>query len=547
MFKNMTVKGRMTLFVGSTGLFAVVIVLIGFLTAVSLSSMLGEMNEGSVLATKYLANTQDAMWKLRFGISQYVAVTDPASRKKIIDESSKWFGIMDENLKLYAAVNLTGEMKQALKELSEIYAAYKEARPKWFELMEAGKIDEAAAFRSKTILISGAGSVKALDNLIELQAKQSAEIDRTAASTAKRTKIMIIAGGVILISISILMAGWIALTLRRQLGGEPMYAADVARKVSQGDLALDIAAVNSKDGKGGDSVLYAMKIMVKNLKDIIINVKSTADNVASASQQLSSTSAQMSKGAGEEAGKASQIATSSEEMSQTVVDIAKNASNIELSATKTTKIAQEGEQIVDRSVAEVKAIADTVRESAQLMGSLGERSKQIGEIVSVINDIADQTNLLALNAAIEAARAGEQGRGFAVVADEVRKLAERTAKATSEIGEMIKAIQDEVSRAVHSMEEGTKRVEVGVEFSVKAGDALRNIVNSVNELHSMVQQIASATEEMSTVSEQISGDIETIASVSKETSSGAEQIAGASSDLARLASNLQNIVGQFKV
>jgi methyl-accepting chemotaxis protein len=287
--------------------------------------------------------------------------------------------------------------------------------------------------------------------------------------------------------------------------------------------------------------------MAKKLKGIMAELKSTADNVASASNQLSASSEQMSRGTTEQSGRASQIATSSSEMSQTVVDIAKNASSIEASATKTTEVAQDGEKIVDRSVEEVKAIADTVRESAQLMGSLGERSKQIGEIVSVINDIADQTNLLALNAAIEAARAGEQGRGFAVVADEVRKLAERTAKATSEIGEMIKAIQDEVSRAVHSMEEGTKRVEIGVDFSVQAGDALRNIVKSVDELHSMVQQIASATEEMSTVSEQISGDIETIASVSKETSASSGQIAHASNDLARLASNLQGIVEQFKV
>ncbi len=174
------------------------------------------------------------------------------------------------------------------------------------------------------------------------------------------------------------------------------------------------------------------------------------------------------------------------------------------------------------------------------------RQKNIGEIVSVIKDIADQTNLLALNAAIEAARAGEQGRGFAVVADEVRKLAERTSKATSEIGSMIGAIQDEVQKAVASMNEGTKRVEIGVEYSSNAGEALKNIVRSVDNLQSMVQQIASATEEMSTVSEQISSDIETIANVSKETSAGSEQIAQSSSDLARLASKLSDLVRQFR-
>ncbi|HMK50747.1 MAG TPA: methyl-accepting chemotaxis protein, partial [Thermodesulfovibrionales bacterium] len=157
------------------------------------------------------------------------------------------------------------------------------------------------------------------------------------------------------------------------------------------------------------------------------------------------------------------------------------------------------------------------------------------------------TNLLALNAAIEAARAGEQGRGFAVVADEVRKLAERTAKATSEISGMIGAIQEEMDQAVVSMEDGTKRVEIGVEFSTQAGEALKKIVGSVMELQTMVQQIATATEEMSTASEQISGDIDTIASVSKETSVSSDQVSQASSDLSRLAGDLQGVVGMFRV
>ncbi|MBI4687848.1 MAG: CZB domain-containing protein [Nitrospirae bacterium] len=305
--------------------------------------------------------------------------------------------------------------------------------------------------------------------------------------------------------------------------GDTTKNVNIASKDEIADLASDIDA------------------MVIKFKGIITRMKDASNHVASASEELSASSEQMARGANEQAARASQIAASSTEMSQTVIDIAKNASSIEASATETAKAAVDSEKIVDKSIDEVKAIADTVRASAQLMDSLGERSKQIGEIVSVINDIADQTNLLALNAAIEAARAGEQGRGFAVVADEVRKLAERTANATSEIGEMIRAIQNEVGKAVGSMEEGTKRVEAGVEFSVKAGDALRNIVNSVNKLHSMVQQIATATDQMSTVSEQISGDIETISNVSKETSASSEQIAKASSNLARLASNLQNI------
>jgi methyl-accepting chemotaxis protein len=198
-------------------------------------------------------------------------------------------------------------------------------------------------------------------------------------------------------------------------------------------------------------------------------------------------------------------------------------------------------------VEKVNEIANSVSRSAELITSLGERSKQIGEIINVIKDIADQTNLLALNAAIEAARAGEQGRGFAVVADEVRKLAERTTKATSEIGGMIGTIQSEVDIAVNSMDEANKRVELGVQDVTKAGESLNKIVASVDSLQSMVQQIATATEEMSTVSETINCDIETIARVSQDTSSGSGQIAASASDLSRLSSDLQRVAGQFKM
>ncbi len=287
--------------------------------------------------------------------------------------------------------------------------------------------------------------------------------------------------------------------------------------------------------------------MCRGIKWIITQIFEASNQVASASHQLSASAEQLSRGVSEQSTRASQIATSSTEMSQTVIDIAKNAANISSAAINTAKTAREGGEVVERSVEEVKAIADTVNESAKLVASLGERSKQIGEIVSVIKDIADQTNLLALNAAIEAARAGEQGRGFAVVADEVRKLAERTAKATSEIGAMISSIQEEVAKAVGSMDKGTRKVEVGVEYSIKAGEALKQIVRSIEELQSMVEQIASATEQMSTVADTISGDIETIATVSKESSSSSHQIALSSSDLAQLATKLTEIAGKFKV
>ncbi|HSW64211.1 MAG TPA: methyl-accepting chemotaxis protein [Dissulfurispiraceae bacterium] len=319
---------------------------------------------------------------------------------------------------------------------------------------------------------------------------------------------------------------------------------DTANRVASGDLTASLEYPrNDEIGK----VFNAMESMVNNLKRLIGEIKNSTATLAAGSEQLSASSEEISRNMDDQSNRASQIATSAEEMSQTVINVAKNASAISDSARGAADRAKEGEHAVEQSIIETNAISGTVHASAKVMQTLVQKSNQIGEIISVINDIADQTNLLALNAAIEAARAGEQGRGFAVVADEVRKLAERTGKATSEIGVMIRSVQEEVQEATASMDDTAKRVETGVKMSTKAGATLRDIVSRVEALQSMVQQIASATEEMSSVADHISGDVQSIAGAAKEISSGAEQIARTSSDIAQQGSNLQTSVSQFKV
>lgn len=379
---------------------------------------------------------------------------------------------------------------------------------------------------------------------IEYAQRSSENMNKQATvikGIARQALILFIALVVFAIGVSIVLARFI----KRSITTPLQRGVRLAEAIAGGDLSQRIDEREIKGEVG--PLLAAMESMTEKLKGIMAEISSAGDSMASASQQLSSSSEQLSGGTRTQAEKTAQIATASTEMSQTIGDIANNTTSIAASAAQTVMIAGEGGKIVERSVKEVRAIAETVSESAMLMSSLGDRSRQIGEIIGVIKDIADQTNLLALNAAIEAARAGEQGRGFAVVADEVRKLAERTTKATAEISGMITAIQEEVQKAVHSMDEGTKRVNVGVEYSTKTGDALRGIVNSVNELQSMVQQIATATDEMSSVSDQINGDIEGVAAVANETSLSSHQIAQSANDLAKLSLNLTAIVGKFRV
>ncbi|MBF0537356.1 MAG: methyl-accepting chemotaxis protein [Nitrospirae bacterium] len=319
---------------------------------------------------------------------------------------------------------------------------------------------------------------------------------------------------------------------------------ETMKQVSQGNLAIEIE-VDSMDEIG--HLLLAIRDTVERLREIITTVKTSADSIATASEELSANSRQMSVGISEQANRATQIATSSTQMSQTASDIAQNTSFVSESVETTARVAADGASIVNQSVDMVRAIAGTVQESSQFVTSLGERSMKIGDIINVIKDIADQTNLLALNAAIEAARAGEQGRGFAVVADEVRKLAERTSKATSEISEMIGNIQHEVKSTVNSMNDVTQKVETGVTQVTRAGDSLRDIVQNVGNLQGLVQSIATSTEEMSSVSETIQKDIEAVANISNEASAGSDQIAQSASDLAQLSVDLQQIIDQFKV
>jgi len=319
---------------------------------------------------------------------------------------------------------------------------------------------------------------------------------------------------------------------------------EAAQSITQGNLEEKDLESDPDDEAG--RLLHALGDMKTSLRGMIVRMSSMADRIASSAEELSATVTNITERMRDQTSRAEQAASATTEMSQTVLDIASNASAMASSSEETLKIARDGADIVGSTADKVSEISDTVSASAGLMQSLGARSRQIGDIVGVINDIADQTNLLALNAAIEAARAGEQGRGFAVVADEVRKLAERTARATAEIGQMIGAIQNETEQAVSSMGESLKRVELGASLSARAGESLRKIVESAGSLQGMVDHIASATEEMSTTSDAISSDIEAMATESKQTSTAIAEITRASATLAELSSELRQLSGRFK-
>ncbi len=462
------------------------------------------------------------------------------SRLRKIAENRK--GITESFDKLVKA-SRSEKGKEILKEAIAARVAYRVPQDEVVKLILAGKKKEAAKVLLESLVPIQGAYIEAVGKVVRQQVEAVKTEGEVAKSLVTTTRALVIILVIIAVAIGAGVSYKFTRILTGQLGGEPDYIADIARRVSEGDLTVNFKA----GGEVDTGILGAMKVMSARLNDLVTKIKLESVNLASGSEELSASSGQISRGMGEQARRASQIASATTEVAQTVADIARNASGIVESAEQTVTVAKDGEAAVESSVTEVKGIAESVNESATVVRSLGDRSNEIGEIVGVINDIADQTNLLALNAAIEAARAGEQGRGFAVVADEVRKLAERTAHATSEIRGMIAAIQVEVRSAVSSMDTVTERVHAGVVHSGKAGETLHKVVDSISALQSLVLQIASATEELSSVSGTVSGDIEGIAMTSKETSAGADQIARSSTELARVASILEGIVGQFRI
>jgi len=255
----------------------------------------------------------------------------------------------------------------------------------------------------------------------------------------------------------------------------------------------------------------------------------------------------MSEGLMEQSQQTIEVSGAVDDMTKTILKTTKNSASAAEAAKNSGIIAKEGGKVVNETIQGMNRVAEVVKKSAETVHALGKNSEQIGEIIQVIEDIADQTNLLALNAAIEAARAGEQGRGFAVVADEVRKLAERTTKATKEITAMINQIQKDTEGAVKSMNEGTVEVEKGKELANRAGRSLDQIIKETEDVLDKSAQVAAASEEQGATAEQIGKNIEAINTVANESATGIQHIAGAAEKLNKLTSNLESLISMFKL
>lgn len=486
------------------------------------------------------------MQRMRVDLREVYLQSTPEGKQKFMGKLAEIDAEIEKNLAIFEKSIHDKKVKSEFDDLVMDIKKFKPMREKMTSLALAGKNDEYMSVLHAT----GNGSAvelvteinKEIEALFASKIGLAKELYDDSVSTGKMTIILAtVLTGVNVLS-AVLLGLFIATAIKRPVLGMRDMLKDIAQ--GEGDLTKRLDA--SSTDEIGETCKW-FNTFIEKLHGIISEVSSNTMQVAAASAQLQSTAEQIATGAEEVAAQTATVATATEEMSATSNDISHNCHQAADGAEMASKIASEGSAIVDGTITDILGVVNTVKASANIINKLGESSEQIGEIISTITDIADQTNLLALNAAIEAARAGEQGRGFAVVADEVRKLAEQTTKAAKEIGGMIKTIQKDTGSAVQSMNEGVLKVEAVSHDAERSREALGNIINQIGDLNMQVNQIATAAEEQTATTHEISNNVSQITEVVHQTASGSQETATAAHQLAGLAEQLQTLVRQFKL
>lgn len=355
----------------------------------------------------------------------------------------------------------------------------------------------------------------------------------------QRLAIYLSVAGLILIGMG-LFAYAIARGVLRQVGGEPDQAISIMSRIAAGDLS------GRRPPAARGSILGSMNEMVGSIREMVGDIGRNAGHIMQGAQQISNASSEVATASHRQSEATSSMAAAIEEMTVSISHISDNAKETEDNALSSVKLTEEGFQKVESAASIIKGIATSVSNASTGIRQLEERAGQISSITGVIKEIAGQTNLLALNAAIEAARAGEQGRGFAVVADEVRKLAERTSSATVEIETMIAAIQNDTEQVVEVMDAALPQVEAGVEAANQAAESLQRIKEGTQAALERIRDVSSSTREQSIASTNIAQKVEEIATMVEETSSSMQSAAATAEGLEKIATELNGLVGRFR-
>ena len=424
--------------------------------------------------------------------------------------------------------NVFGEAQQAeLTALENALGAYRTA----LQAYKAANANIVLARQEMTV--QGADIVSRSEALYDIQ------LQRRDAESVQARSLQLIS------TVLALLVGIIAaLVITRQITRPLQETLAVVERIASGDLSHNIQ-VTRRDELG--VLQQGIQRMGSTLRELISGIRDGVTQIASAAEELSAVTEQTSAGVNSQKIETDQVATAMHEMTATVQEVARNAEQASQAASTADGQAREGDKVVAEAIAQIERLADEVARSTDAMAHLQQESNKIGSVMDVIKAVAEQTNLLALNAAIEAARAGEAGRGFAVVADEVRGLAQRTQKSTEEIEGLVAGLQNGTQQVATVMNNSRSLTDSSVELTRKAGVSLENITRTVSNIQSMNQQIAAAAEQQSAGAEEISRSIVNVRDVSEQTATASDETAKSSVELARLGSQLQQMVSHFRV
>ncbi len=538
---HLTIRTKLIVLIAFASLIMLIISTAGLWGTHSAQQAAESIYKNRLVAIQMLNDMRNYQNQIRLLLLRARLETDAFEIVALTDKVNTDIFKIEQLLTAYNEYKPVGEEKKLLDDFVTARVSFgKTGVLPMIDLLQAEKFTEVDKLRRETLDPAFHKVSDAIDIAITYQTSIARQQFEQSVKQASVLRIV----ALVTVGLGVLLAVFIGTVIGRSINRGVAALEKSAAQLAAGDLTVSVQT-NGKDELS--RVGASFNQMAQHIAELIGQVNTASILVNQHANGLSQSSSQVAQSSRQQSLRATEAAESVEQFNNAFKEIAATSENI-VSAVRTAReLSKHGDTVVANVVKGIEKVSKTVNESAEAIADLGQRSNQIGKILSVIKDIADQTNLLALNAAIEAARAGEQGRGFAVVADEVRKLAERTTAATSEISSMVGIIQDDTGRAVTTMRQSNADVQEGVSLANQAGRALQDIAASVEQVAAMIGRIAAATQEQSGASEALTQSVEEIAQVADENSRAIEHAASASQELVSCSQSLQHIVSQFRL
>jgi methyl-accepting chemotaxis protein len=538
--RNINIAPRAFLGFSIIGLLMLVLGVFALMQMSKINDATDRIAHNTVPSIKNLDRMTEASIRLRVLSYRLLLNREESTVQKTVDLLAMRNKQIDDAQTIYVKLIDGPTEKATYDQYVVLLGEYRQLESQMKSLSQANKLDELATLLNVGLQNNSEQMNTVLGKLVEFNTQQMNDANKTAADDYSSAFTMVVSLLIIATILTMLFAWLLTNSITRPISA----ALDAAEGIAEGDLTHTIK-VDGTDEAG--RLLGAMLKMQSKLRDTLQRISGSATQLASAAEELNAVTDESARGLSQQNNEIEQAATAVNEMTSAVEEVARNAVSTSEASKNATSSASDGRDLVQETVSAIERMTGDVQSTATLIGNLADESRDIGKVLDVIRGLADQTNLLALNAAIEAARAGEAGRGFAVVADEVRALAHRTQQSTSEIERMIGSIQGGTEQAVNSMRSSTERAESTLNIAKGAGLALDTINVAVVEINERNLVIASAAEEQAQVAREVDRNLVNIRDLSAQSATGANQTTAASNELARLAVDLTGMVSRFRL